>query len=331
MSYLSATPGIVQAAAADVAGIGSSLSEASAAATAPTTVVAAAAGDEVSAAIAALFSSHGKAFQMLSAQAAEFHSQFVQALNAGAGAYSSTEAASAGPLQALAQALPARNLAISVGGATLLQSGSATASSGLGDIAIAFGANSNATATGGFLNTATAFGAHSTAVSQGGFDNLATAMGTNSSAQTSAGHFAEASAFGTNSAAATSQGYLNSARAFGTNAAASAGGGNTDTATALGNNSTAQALNGTSNFADALGAGSTASCGGTSPTAPGSFTVASVVGTNSTAHASGNLTVFGTGGLAVALGNTLDADATGNVVINIVTPLFNVVASPFLA
>jgi hypothetical protein len=55
------------------------------------------------------------------------------------------------------------------------------------------------------------------------------------------------------------------------------------------------------------------------------------MGMNSTAHASGNLTVFGTGGLAVVLGNTLNADATGNVVINIVTPLFNVVASPFLA
>src|ERR1700722_2497511 len=87
MSYLSATPGIVQAAATQVAGIGSSLREASAAATAPTTAVAAAAGDEVSAAIAALFSSHGKAFQMLSAQAADFHSQFVQALRAGGGSY----------------------------------------------------------------------------------------------------------------------------------------------------------------------------------------------------------------------------------------------------
>jgi hypothetical protein len=312
MSFLIATPEIVQAASAEVAGIGSSLGEASAAATARTTAVAAAAGDEVSTAIAALFSGHGKAFQLLSAQASEFHSQFVQALNAGAGAYSSTEAASTRPLQALAQALPARNLAISVGGATLVQSGSATA-------------------TGGFLNTATAFGAHSVASSQGGFDNLARAVGTNSSAQTSAGYFTEASARGTNSAADASQGILNSARAFGTNAVASAGGGNTDTATALGNNSTAQALNGTSNFADALGAGSTASCGGTSPTAPGSFTVASVMGTNSTAHASGNLTVFGTGGLAVALGNTLDADATGNVVINIVTPFFNLVASPFLA
>ena len=126
MSYVIATPGIVQAAAADVASIGSSLSEASASAAAPTTTVTAAAGDEVSAGIAALFSSHGKAFQMLGAQAAEFHSQFVQALNAGAGAYSSTEAASAGPLQALAQALPAPNLAISVNGATLLHSGSAT-------------------------------------------------------------------------------------------------------------------------------------------------------------------------------------------------------------
>ena len=192
MSYLCATPGIVQAAAADVAGIGSSLSAASAAATAPTTAVAAAAGDEVSAAIAALFSGHGTAFQTLSAQAAQFHSQFVQALSAGAGAYSNTEAASAAPLQALAAAMPARNVAISVGGATLVQSGSATASSGLGDFAIAFGANSSATATGGFLNTATAFGSHSTASSQGGFDNLARAIGTNSSAQTSAGYLTEA-------------------------------------------------------------------------------------------------------------------------------------------
>src|ERR1700742_527869 len=49
MSYVIATPGIVQAAAADVASICSSLSEASASAAAPTTTVTAAAGDEVSA------------------------------------------------------------------------------------------------------------------------------------------------------------------------------------------------------------------------------------------------------------------------------------------
>ena len=102
MSYLIAAPDML-AAAADAAGIGSSLSEAYAAAMAPTTRVIAAAEDEVSAAIAALFSRHGKAFQAISAQAAAFHSQFVQALNAGAGTYASAEAANAGTLQTLAQ------------------------------------------------------------------------------------------------------------------------------------------------------------------------------------------------------------------------------------
>jgi hypothetical protein len=95
MSYVITAPDMLAAAAADVAGIGSSLSEANAAAAASTTRVIAAAGDEVSAAIASLFSSHGIAFQALSAQAAAFHSRFVQALNASAGAYASTEAANA--------------------------------------------------------------------------------------------------------------------------------------------------------------------------------------------------------------------------------------------
>jgi hypothetical protein len=79
MSYLIAAPDMLGAAAADVAGIGSSLSEANAAAAASTTTVIAAAEDEVSAAIASLFSGHGQAFQALSAQAAAFHSQFGQA------------------------------------------------------------------------------------------------------------------------------------------------------------------------------------------------------------------------------------------------------------
>ena len=57
MSYVVAFPEMLSAAAPDLAGIGSSLSEANAAAVAPTTGVMAAAGDEVSAAIASLFSS----------------------------------------------------------------------------------------------------------------------------------------------------------------------------------------------------------------------------------------------------------------------------------
>ena len=40
-------------------------------------------------------------FQALSAQAAAFHAQFVQALNAGAGSYAAAEAANASPLQAV--------------------------------------------------------------------------------------------------------------------------------------------------------------------------------------------------------------------------------------
>jgi triacylglycerol lipase len=103
MSYVIAAPDMLAAAAADVAGIGSSLSEANAAAAASTTRVIAAAGDEVSAAIASLFSSRGTAFQALSAQAAAFHAQFVQALNAAGSAYTAAEAASASSLRTLEQ------------------------------------------------------------------------------------------------------------------------------------------------------------------------------------------------------------------------------------
>ncbi|EUA88758.1 PE family protein [Mycobacterium ulcerans str. Harvey] len=54
-------------------------------ATAPTTAVLAAGADEVSAVIAALFAAHGQAYQTLSAQAAQFHDQFVAAMTSAAG------------------------------------------------------------------------------------------------------------------------------------------------------------------------------------------------------------------------------------------------------
>ena len=92
MSYVIAAPEMLAAAAADVAGIGSSLSEANAAAATQTAGVLAAAEDEVSTAIAALFSAHGQGFQALSTQAAAFHAQFVQALNASADSFASAEA-----------------------------------------------------------------------------------------------------------------------------------------------------------------------------------------------------------------------------------------------
>jgi PE family len=180
MSFVVAVPDMLAAAAADVAGIGSSLSEANTAATASTTRVIAAAADEVSAAIASLFSSHGTAFQALSAQAADFHAQFVQALTAGARAYASSEAANAGPLQTLAQALPVPNVAVSAFGLSLQLGTAHSTTSGLG-IAIAFGANSDASASGTF-NSAFALGAHSTADAVYGNFDTAIAVGTNDAA-----------------------------------------------------------------------------------------------------------------------------------------------------
>lgn len=53
--------------------------------------MAAGAADEVSTAIAALFSSHGQAYQALSAQAEAFQAQFVQTLNGGAALYTAAE------------------------------------------------------------------------------------------------------------------------------------------------------------------------------------------------------------------------------------------------
>ncbi|ORW44053.1 hypothetical protein AWB90_16080 [Mycobacterium paraense] len=101
MSFVIAVPEIVTGAATDLASLGSAIDAAHAAAATRTTGVMAAAGDEVSAAIAALFSRQGSAYQALGAQAAAFHAQLVQTLNAGAGAYAAAEASNAAPLQAL--------------------------------------------------------------------------------------------------------------------------------------------------------------------------------------------------------------------------------------
>src|SRR6202453_2483837 len=120
MSFVIAAPELVQGAAQDLAGIGSSLADVTASVAGPTTGGAAAAQDEVSVAIASLFGNFGAEFQALSAQAQAFHAQFVSAMNGSAAAYISTEAANAGegllggavtaPAQAVAQALGAPGL-----------------------------------------------------------------------------------------------------------------------------------------------------------------------------------------------------------------------------
>jgi hypothetical protein len=109
MSFMIATPDLVQGAAQDLAGIRSSLAEATATAAGPTTGVAAAAQDEVSVAMASLFGGVGQEFQALSAQAQAFHAEFVNLMNAGAGAYVAAEGA-AGQTLMSAAAAPAQAL-----------------------------------------------------------------------------------------------------------------------------------------------------------------------------------------------------------------------------
>ncbi|EFD57801.1 PE-PGRS family protein [Mycobacterium tuberculosis T92] len=101
MEYLIAAQDVLVAAAADLEGIGSALAAANRAAEAPTTGLLAAGADEVSAAIASLFSGNAQAYQALSAQAAAFHQQFVRALSSAAGSYAAAEAAMPPPMQAV--------------------------------------------------------------------------------------------------------------------------------------------------------------------------------------------------------------------------------------
>lgn len=109
MSFLHAAPEALKAAASSIAGIGSEISSANAAASLPTTGVVAAAADQVSAEVAALFSSHALGYQQLSSQISAFHEKFVQALGATAASYAHAESSAA---QSLANAVdaPARQL-----------------------------------------------------------------------------------------------------------------------------------------------------------------------------------------------------------------------------
>ena len=126
MSFVTTVPDLIETAAGNLAGIRSTLSAATAAAAPSTTGVATAAADEVSVAISALFDTHGRQFQALSAQAEAFHSEFVQLLNSGAASYLSAEAANVpqGLLSAVSGSTRATGAAFG-----------AIAASGTGDIA----------------------------------------------------------------------------------------------------------------------------------------------------------------------------------------------------
>ena len=100
MTNVLAQPQAMAAAAADVAGIGSAINDANAAAAGPTTGVLRAAADEVSASAATLFNSYAREYQAIIKQAGAFHDGFARLLAAAANGYTETEAAASKALLA---------------------------------------------------------------------------------------------------------------------------------------------------------------------------------------------------------------------------------------
>jgi hypothetical protein len=95
VSFVNVAPEGVESSAGNLDGIGSALTAANAAAKPPTTGIAPPAMDQVSAAITAALGTHALEYQAISEQVADFHAQFVGALNSGATQYLTTEAANA--------------------------------------------------------------------------------------------------------------------------------------------------------------------------------------------------------------------------------------------
>ena len=99
MSYVVAAPQAVTSAATDLANIGSTIEAANAVVGTPAASDLVVAADQVSVAVAEVFSAHAQAYQEIGSQIAEFHGQFVQAMLAAGQAYSTTEADNAAPLR----------------------------------------------------------------------------------------------------------------------------------------------------------------------------------------------------------------------------------------
>jgi hypothetical protein len=95
MSFVTAQPEMLSAAAGNLQALGASMNAENAAAAAPTTGVVPAAADEVSALTAAQFAAHAQMYQAVSAQAAAIHEMFVSTLATSAASYAATEAANA--------------------------------------------------------------------------------------------------------------------------------------------------------------------------------------------------------------------------------------------
>jgi hypothetical protein len=172
------------------------------------------------------------------------------------------------------------NFAISFDGFTLFQTGTATATSGMGDFAIADGAGSLAVAEGGFGDFAFTNGAGTVAVAGDGAANatgnnfdFASVDGTSSTAEAGfGGSFDSAAVVGNDSAARASFGIDNVPANFG----------NFDSASVVGDHSLAQAVFGSNDLAfvsDPGGSlGSTAVAGGEIFGLPGNFDLGGAFG-----------------------------------------------------
>jgi hypothetical protein len=95
MSYVTTQPEALSATAANLAGIGATMSAQNTAAAAPTTGVIPAAADQVSALAATQFAVHAQMYQAISAQAEVIHRQLVSTLENNATSYAAAEAANA--------------------------------------------------------------------------------------------------------------------------------------------------------------------------------------------------------------------------------------------
>ncbi|MDP7703646.1 MULTISPECIES: PE family protein [unclassified Mycobacterium] len=106
MSAVVAVPDLLAQAATQVTSIGGVLESASGTAAASTQALPPAAADEVSAAVAQLFSRFGQDYQYAADQAAAYSQQFVQHLTAAANSYASVEAANVSVLAPAAAGIP---------------------------------------------------------------------------------------------------------------------------------------------------------------------------------------------------------------------------------
>ncbi|WP_373194468.1 PE family protein, partial [Mycobacterium marinum] len=95
MTFVLVSPEAMASAAADIERIGALLTQGNAAAASPTINVASAAADEVSTAIAALFSQHAKTYQLLAAELAAIPDRFTKTVLASANSYASAEGTNA--------------------------------------------------------------------------------------------------------------------------------------------------------------------------------------------------------------------------------------------